>query len=164
MKAKNLNYPLTDKLNMKVVTEMGNVAALIEEILKPILRPHKLGIYQFRVLEALFLEGDLRIGDLTEMAHTTGGNMTVVLRKLGKSGLIKRVVDPDDGRAFNISLSRKGATTIEKLYPEYLRQLEEKFSPLVRSEREQLGILLNKIAEPPVKETPRRKTTRRRKA
>lgn len=164
MKTKNLNYPLTDRLNMKVVTEMGNVAALIEEILKPMLRPHNMGIYQFRVLEALFLEGDLRIGDLTEMTHTTGGNMTVVLRKLDKSNLITRVVDPDDGRAFNISLSKKGTAVIEKLYPEYLKQLEEKFSPLIRSEREELGNLLNKIAEPPVKETAKRKTGRRRKA
>ena len=164
MKTKNLNYPLTDKLNMKVVTEMGNVAALIEDILKPMLRPHDLGLYQFRVLEALFLEGDLRIGDLTAMAHTTGGNMTVVLRKLDKAGLITRVVDPDDGRAFNISLSKKGNSVIEKLYPEYLKQLEEKFSPLVRSERETLAALLNKVAEPPVKETPRRKTGHSRKA
>ena len=164
MKTNNLNYPLTDRLNMRIVDEMGNVMALIEDVVKPMLRPHKLGYFQFRVMEMLYHNEDLRIGDLTFGTHTTGGNMTVILRKLSKAGLISRVVDPDDARAFNIILTQKGESLFEKLYPMYLKHLEEKLSPLVRSEREELGRLLNKIMEPPVKMPTKRKPGRNRKA
>jgi DNA-binding MarR family transcriptional regulator len=60
------------------------------------------------VLVPLFDDGDLRLGEIADRARLSKQAVTGLVALCEKDGLIARVRDPDDGRAFRISLTRRG--------------------------------------------------------
>ena len=60
------------------------------------------------VLVPLFAEGDLRLGEIAARARMSKQAITGLVARCEKDGLIARVRDPDDGRAFRISLTARG--------------------------------------------------------
>jgi DNA-binding MarR family transcriptional regulator len=60
------------------------------------------------VLVPLFAEGDLRLGEIADRARMSKQAITGLVARCEKDGLIARVRDPGDGRAFRISLTARG--------------------------------------------------------
>ena len=60
------------------------------------------------VLVPLFAEGDLRLGEIADRARMSKQAITGLVARCEEDGLIARVRDPDDGRAFRISLTARG--------------------------------------------------------
>jgi DNA-binding MarR family transcriptional regulator len=60
------------------------------------------------VLVPLFAEDDLRLGEIADRARMSKQAITGLVARCEKDGLIARVRDPDDGRAFRISLTARG--------------------------------------------------------
>ena len=59
------------------------------------------------VLLPLFEEDGLRMGELAARARLAKQTMTTLVRRPGRDGLVRRARDPEDGRAFRISLTRR---------------------------------------------------------
>ena len=57
------------------------------------------------ILVPLFEEDRLRMGELAQRAGLTKQTMTTMVRLLERDGLVIRERDPDDGRAFLVSLT-----------------------------------------------------------
>jgi DNA-binding MarR family transcriptional regulator len=61
------------------------------------------------VLVPLFAaERDLRLGEIADRARLSKQAVTGLVKLCEEDGLIARTRDPDDGRAFRISLTRRG--------------------------------------------------------
>jgi DNA-binding MarR family transcriptional regulator len=60
------------------------------------------------VLVPLFEEDGLRIGELARRSGLSKQAMTTLVRSVEQAGLVSRVRDADDGRAFRISLTARG--------------------------------------------------------
>ena len=60
------------------------------------------------VLVPLFTAGDLRLGELAGQARLSTQALTGLVALCEKEGLVTRERDPDDGRAFRISLTPRG--------------------------------------------------------
>lgn len=60
------------------------------------------------VLVPLFAEGGLRLGEIADRARMSKQAITGLVALCEKDGLIARVRDPEDGRAFRISLTPRG--------------------------------------------------------
>lgn len=60
------------------------------------------------VLVPLFEENDLRIGELGRRSGLSKQAMTSLVRSVEDAGLVSRVRDPEDGRAFRVSLTTRG--------------------------------------------------------
>jgi DNA-binding MarR family transcriptional regulator len=60
------------------------------------------------VLVPLFAEGDLRLGEIADRARMSKQAITGLVARCEEDRLIARVRDPDDGRAFRISLTARG--------------------------------------------------------
>src|SRR5437763_15899678 len=60
------------------------------------------------VLVPLFADGDLRLGEIADRARMSKQAITGLVARCENDGLIARVRDPDDGRAFRISLTGRG--------------------------------------------------------
>ncbi len=103
---------------------------------------------QFGVLEALYVKGDLKIGQIIESVLSTSGNMTVVVKNLEKLGLVKRIQDPNDKRSTIISLTPTGRSKIEAILPQHYKNITEIFSILTDEEKEVLKTILKKISKP----------------
>ena len=60
------------------------------------------------VLVPLFTGGDLRLGEIAGQARLSKQALTGLVALCDKDGLVTRERDPEDGRAFRISLTPRG--------------------------------------------------------
>jgi DNA-binding MarR family transcriptional regulator len=60
------------------------------------------------VLVPLFAHGQLRLGEIAEEARLSKQAMTSLVRLCEEAGLVERGRDPDDGRAFRVTLTARG--------------------------------------------------------
>lgn len=106
---------------------------------------HDLTLPQFAVLEALSHLGPLTIGDLCRKMMVSGGNMTVVLDNLQKSGLVKRVRSKEDRRTIVVELTEHGEERVHGIFHEHAEHVSHLFSVLSHEEQSTLGGLLRKL-------------------
>jgi DNA-binding MarR family transcriptional regulator len=87
----------------------------------------------------------LKMNELSRLLMVTGGNVTTIVDQLEGEGLVERLDEPDDRRAFRIRLTRSG----EKTFAEWARAHEqwvvELLSGLTRKEHDELLKLLAKL-------------------
>jgi DNA-binding MarR family transcriptional regulator len=60
------------------------------------------------VLVPLFAAGELRLGEIAQMARLSKQAMTTLVKQCEVAGLVERERDPEDGRAFLVRLTRRG--------------------------------------------------------
>lgn len=100
---------------------------------------------QFFVLDTLYHLGSLSQKTLSEKIMRTEGNLTMIISNLLKRKLIRRVRSKDDGRVFIISLTEKGKTEYEKLFPYFLEAVKSDFDVLSKEEKVQLQNICRKL-------------------
>lgn len=100
---------------------------------------------QFSVLEALYHIGDLRVSEIIKKTLSTGGNMTVVINNLEKDDLITKYKDPNDRRAFIVTITKKGRDLISLIWPKHLEVIKNKFDLLETKDKEDLLHILKKM-------------------
>lgn len=100
---------------------------------------------QFGVLETLYHDGPLRVGEVMERMLATPGNMTVVVRNMARDGYIVRKADPSDGRSCLLDLTEKGTKAFEEVWPEHLALVAEIFSVLDDTDKKDLIRILGRF-------------------
>jgi len=104
-----------------------------------------LTLSQFGVLEVLHHLGPLNQRAIGDKLLKSGGNITMVIDNLEKSGHVERQKDPNDRRAVLIHLTKTGETFIEDFFPKHLERIKGEFSVLTEGEKKELGRLCKKI-------------------
>jgi len=96
----------------------------------------------------------LKMNELSRLLMVTGGNVTTVVDQLEKEGLVERLDEPADRRAFRIRLTRSG----ERMFADMAREHEEwvigLLSGLSRRDQDELLRLLAKAKEHAIEVTP----------
>jgi DNA-binding MarR family transcriptional regulator len=109
-------------------------------------RPLGMSSEQAHILLVLWFEGPLKIGELQRMLTLSSSTLTGAIDRMEKAGLVKRVPDPEDGRAWRVEpapIDSKSRRNLEKV----LGEMEEAcFSSLSASERKQLFNLLQRVS------------------
>lgn len=100
---------------------------------------------QFGVMEALYHLGPLNQKSLAEKLLKSGGNITMVIDNLEKSGWVERQQDPNDRRAMLIHLTPEGKDFISTYFPKHLNNIMQQFECLSEEELEQLACICKKI-------------------
>ena len=99
------------------------------------------------LLVPLFEQDGLRMGELASRARLSKQTMTTMVRLLERDGLVTRERDPDDGRAFRVSLTER-ARGFRPLAREILRGLDERVGDrLGRRERTALAKALKEVMQ-----------------
>jgi len=104
-----------------------------------------LTVSQFGTLEVLHHLGPLNQRAIGEKLLKSGGNITMVIDNLERSGHVKRKKDPSDRRAVLIHLTNKGEKFIEEFFPKHLEKIKEEFSVLTEDEKKTLAELCKKL-------------------
>ncbi|WP_337872242.1 MarR family winged helix-turn-helix transcriptional regulator [Ignavibacterium sp.] len=102
---------------------------------------------QFFVLDALYHLGSMPQKILSEKIMRTEGNLTMIISNLLKRKLIRRVRSKQDGRVYIISLTEKGKTEYEKLFPYFLHAVKSDFDVLSKEEKILLQNICRKLGE-----------------
>jgi MarR family 2-MHQ and catechol resistance regulon transcriptional repressor len=104
-----------------------------------------LTVSQFGTLEALYHLGPLNQRAIAEKLLKSGGNITMVIDNLEKSGYVTRKKDPQDRRAVLIHLTEKGDEFINDFFPKHLDKIKKEFSVLTDTEKKQLAAMCKKL-------------------
>ena len=104
-----------------------------------------LTVSQFGVLEALHHLGPLNQKALGEKLLKSGGNITLVVDNLEKSGWVERHQDPEDRRSMLIHLTQEGKDFIADYFPEHLERIKSEFAILTDEELNQLASICKKL-------------------
>lgn len=140
-------YSPEDSLNLKLFLILNRCAHSVNKNIFPIFKAEGITESQFLVLEYLYHVGDSRIKDIIEKTFSSGGTMTVIIDNLEKRQLIERKKDPNDRRAYLISLSSKGKELIEKIFDIHVKNLESVFGVLSENEKKELRQFLKKLGK-----------------
>ncbi len=87
----------------------------------------------------------LKMGELSRLLMVTGGNVTAIVDQLEKEGLVERLDEPDDRRAFRIRLTRAGDKAFAEMARAHEGWVVEMLEGLSRKEHEELLKLLAKV-------------------
>ncbi len=90
---------------------------------------------QFGILEILLHLGPQQQHNLAEKLLVSGGNITFIVDKLEKTGLVKRTVQENDRRCKLVSLTEKGRLLIKSLFPGHVRFIENLMGVLTPDEQ-----------------------------
>jgi MarR family 2-MHQ and catechol resistance regulon transcriptional repressor len=100
---------------------------------------------EFAVLELLYHKGDQPLQQIGEKILLASGSITYVVDKLEQKGLIVRKACEKDRRVTYASITEKGKTFIEKVFPEHAQTIHETVAGLTAEEKEQAISLLKKL-------------------
>ena len=87
----------------------------------------------------------LKMNALSELLMVTGGNVTAIVDQLEKEGLVERLDDAADRRAFRIRLTPLGRKTFAEMARAHEEWVVELLSGLSRKEHDALLELLAKL-------------------
>ena len=113
---------------------------VIEQTLRAKLREHySITLPQFDVLSELDHAGEaLAMSQLSRKLMVSNGNVTGVVDRLEREGLVKRKVSPNDRRIQLISLTPKGAKFFAEMAAEHERWVTDIFADLNVGEMREL--------------------------
>ena len=87
----------------------------------------------------------LKMNELSRLLMVTGGNVTAIVDQLEKEGLVERLDEPDDRRAFRIRLTRSGDKSFAEMARQHEQWVVELLGGLSRREQDELLKLLAKV-------------------
>ncbi len=120
------------------------ISNILEARVESYLKPHKLSPVQFNLLMlAAYQNNGKGISQVEISKHliASASNITKVVEKSVKEGLIKRTVNPASRRENIICITKKGQTLINKVWPGYdklVRSLTEKIPSSKRFQTEKI--------------------------
>jgi DNA-binding MarR family transcriptional regulator len=89
----------------------------------------------------------LKMGELSKRLMVTGGNVTGITDLLEKEGLVARVVDSRDRRAFRVKLTPIGQRQFKRMAAEHERWIVDLFEGLPARGKQQLAGLLHDLKD-----------------
>ena len=87
----------------------------------------------------------LKMGELSQRLMVTGGNVTGIADQLTREGLVVREADPNDRRAWRISLTGEGRSVFARMAEHHESWVVGLTRGLSDAEREQLFRLLGRL-------------------
>ena len=87
----------------------------------------------------------LKMGELSKRMMVTGGNVTGITDMLEDEGLVERVADPADRRAWLVRLTRAGRRAFTAMAQEHERWVVESFAELSGREMSMMAALLARL-------------------
>ena len=129
-----------------VVSNIYRVASAVRNHMeRDVLSPDGISWTGFTALFVLWVWGPQETRHLAEECGVAKGTLTGIVTTLEAKGLISRASHPDDGRLVLIELTRRGQTTIRRLFPLFNRHEALAVGSLSNTEQVLLARLLRKM-------------------
>jgi DNA-binding MarR family transcriptional regulator len=138
-----------DHRSLRVWLRLLTCTQLIERTVRSRLREHfSTTLPRFDLMAQLERHPEgLKMNELSRLLMVTGGNVTAIVDQLEKEGLVERLDEPADRRAFRIRLTRAGEKTFAEMARAHEEWVVELLGGLTRREHEELLRLLAKVKQ-----------------
>jgi DNA-binding MarR family transcriptional regulator len=108
---------------------------------------HRLTVQEWKVLSIIADRGPLVPADIRRMGTQDKSTISWAIRRLERAQLLVRQPRENDGRTFEVGLSKKGWAYYRKVSPLARRKALDLLRALSKSERAELARLVAKLAE-----------------
>jgi DNA-binding MarR family transcriptional regulator len=95
----------------------------------------------------------LKMNELSRLLMVTGGNVTAIVDQLEGEGLVERLDEPADRRAFRIRLTKAGERSFADMARAHEEWIVELLAGMTRREQDELLRLLAKVKQHAVEVT-----------
>lgn len=139
--------PEGDTVENNIVYCTAGVFSLLERKITDYLRAYNLSPSQFNalmIIKHIGKEKGLSQIEIGDRLIVTASNMTRLLDKLTKEGLIERTAQENDRRVNLIKITEKGSKMLDQAWPGYQKVIQEITNGLTKSDLKQLSDLLLK--------------------
>lgn len=146
----NQERPDLDVAPMALIGRIKRISQFLNVGMSKTFSEHGLNTANFDVLATLRRSGPpyaLSPNDLIASTMVTSGTMTNRIDQLIKAGLVERKKNPEDGRSFAISLTKKGFDVIDLALPDHVCTQDNLISGLTKEEQQSLNVLLRKFVK-----------------
>jgi DNA-binding MarR family transcriptional regulator len=145
-----------DHRALRVWLRLLTCTQLIEQMVRSRLRSHfATTLPRFDLLSQLERHPEgLRMSGLSRLLMVTGGNVTAIVDQLEKEGLVERLDEPADRRAFRIRLTRAGEKAFAEMAREHEAWIVGLLAGMSAREQDELLRLLAKVKQHAVEVTP----------
>jgi MarR family 2-MHQ and catechol resistance regulon transcriptional repressor len=126
---------------VKLMRASRSVVARVE----PLLTASGLTVTQLGVLEAILHKGPLTQRELGRKVLTSPGNMTDVIDKLERRGLVCRGPSPGDRRQVRVTLTEAGSALIQRIFPLHAQDIARAMAGVSPAETALLDDLLRRL-------------------
>jgi DNA-binding MarR family transcriptional regulator len=133
---------------MHLVLRILTAARSVEKAAGRVFKPHGLTSAQFNVLNLLARSpGGMRASDLASALIVDPSNVTGLLKRMKREGLLAEIENPGDRRQYIVGLSAKGRATWNGAHREYERHLALVVAPLSASKLSAAAEVLRSIED-----------------
>ena len=142
--------PDLDVTSMGLTGRIKQAGRIIGREMEPVFARHGLNLASFDVLATLRRSApphQLSPGELMANTMVTSGTMTNRIDQLVKAKLVNRIRNPEDGRGFQIALTKRGLRVIDEAVTEHVANLDRLTGGLTESEFKRLDRLLARYLE-----------------
>lgn len=138
-------FPLTDAISVYLAIQKayGVVNRKVSKELKKL----GLSVPKYGVILQLYDHETLPLTELSKLIFCGNSNLTALVDRMERDGLVERVNHGTDRRIKEIYLTEKGRELAPKVISEYRPFLHKMMSCLVHDEQRVLKDLLNKLKE-----------------
>jgi DNA-binding MarR family transcriptional regulator len=109
------------------------------------LRPLGLSAEQAHILLVLWLDGAMRMTELQRVVMLSSGTLTGAIDRMERAGMVRRVADADDGRAWRVEPNAREGAARRSIEGTLETVEEDCFAALTAGERRELRRLLEKV-------------------
>jgi DNA-binding MarR family transcriptional regulator len=102
---------------------------------------------RFDLLASLSRKDGQTLAELSRALLVTAGNVTGLVDRAERDGLVARKADPSDRRVARVWLTKDGKKLIAELIPAHTRQVHQLLAGLPAAERRQLRKLLGELRD-----------------
>jgi DNA-binding MarR family transcriptional regulator len=140
-------HPDLDLATMALASRLMTAAAMIRGRIAELASGYGVSLEEGDILFTVRRAGDPGLSPtaLTESLLVSSGTMTNRLDHLERKGLVERVPNPEDRRAVEIQLTRKGTRLVDKAIGEHVAGEADALSVLPDAERRRLDATLRKL-------------------
>ncbi len=70
--------------------------------------------------------GQLRVGELADLADLSGSHMTRIIGDLARGGFVLKNRNPEDGRGIDVQITEAGLNRVRDAYPVHLASVRSR--------------------------------------
>ncbi len=133
---------------LRLLISIAQAFKSVDDLVRPRMQTYGLSMTEFSVLEALFHQGPLPLGDLSQRILITGASTTYVVKKLEQRKLMKREPSSEDHRVVLGTITPQGRALLARIFPRHVNDLQEAMASLTTAEKNAASIALKKIIKP----------------
>jgi len=139
----SLIFPPTDAINAYLAIQ--EVYGVVNRKVSKKLRKWELSVPKYGIIIHLFDHEPLALTELSKLIFCGNSNITALVDRMEKSGLVQRVNSRNDRRIKEIRLTEKGRELAPRVISEYRPFLHQMMNCLAHEEQRALTDLLRKI-------------------